>query len=227
MKRILFYAVLGMLTLVDLSRAELPPGAYEELLKDATEVYQLRIEKVDQQPDQKSGVQNFLCTAKIIAVDRSTVGRQAGDTIQFATYFVPPEVSRRGFVGPQSPPLLKAGWEGRVYLNSPTEGTTLQLAAYGRSFVPGEKGASAGTAQRGATLGITSRPAATGLEVLSVRRDSLADDLGLRPGDCVLKINGRDISAPADVKEALAADAARVTINLLRRQRALELSLTR
>ena len=177
--------VSGTVVATTVARAELPPGAYEQLLKDAQEVYRLRVDKVESTEGDPSGVEHFVCDADVLAVERSQTGRQPGDKIRFATYYVPPEVWRRGFAGPKSPPLLKAGWQGTVYLNPPREGSDLELAAYGRSFFPAGAGGGGGAPQRpddSATLGIMARPAAGGgMVVMSVRPDSLADDLGLRP----------------------------------------------
>ncbi|MES1213555.1 MAG: PDZ domain-containing protein [Singulisphaera sp.] len=210
--------------------AELPPGAYEQLLKEAQEVYKLRVDNVEQQPGETSTTIHYLCDAEILAVERSKAGRKPGDKIRFATYYVPPEVWRRGFAGPKSPPLLKAGWQGTVYLNPPEEGDVLQIAAYGRSFIPA---AVAGAAlnpspNAGPSLGIMSRPSPEGgLVVLSVRLDSLADDLGLRPGDRVVKVNGQMVNNPDDVRAALGTTTDGVSVSVLRRQKSLELGLKR
>ncbi len=228
MNRRFFFALLFTLMSGNLAWAELPPGAYEQMLKEAPEVYQVVVDKVVPQSASESGVENYLCDAKITAVERSQLGRKSGDTIQFSSYYVPPQLAQRGFVGPQSPPLLKSGWEGKIYFSAPSEGTTLKPAAYGRSFVPSSSNSFSEETKRGATLGIRMRPLLSGgLEVLAVSRDSLADDLGLRPRDRVLKVNGKDIAIATEVKTALAADAQRVTITLQRRERMLELSLAR
>jgi hypothetical protein len=211
------------------ARAELPPGAYEQLLKDAQEVYRVRVDKVEPTNRDASGVQHFACDATILSVERSRAGRLPDQKIQFASYYVPPEVSQRGFVGPKSPPLLTAGWQGTVYLDPPQEGNVLKLAAYGRSFVPSGLTMSAPVKPNNpAALGIMARPAAGGgMVVTSVRPDSLADDLGVRPGDRLTKVNDRDVNAPPDVKAALESDPSRVAINLVRRQKTLSLTLAR
>jgi hypothetical protein len=214
--------------------AELSPGAYEQLLADAQEVYRLKITSVAEQPADSSGVQHFQCEAEILGVERSKAGRKPGDTIRFATYYVPPEVLRRGFAGPKNPPLVKAGWEGLVYLNPSAagKGSVLQLAAYGRSFVSGAARAAGGRqappAETSGGLGIIVRPSLQGgLEVVSIRRDSLADDLGLRSGDRIMKVNGRPVAAPADVRAAIETDPSRVAVSLERKQKSIEISIVR
>ena len=82
------------------ARAELPPGLMEQLLK--TQRVPLRIDKVTATESDASGVQHFVCDATILAVERSKAGRLPDQKIQFASYYVPPEVSKRGFVGPKS-----------------------------------------------------------------------------------------------------------------------------
>jgi hypothetical protein len=223
-------AVVGLFLLSSaVVRAELPPGAYEQLLKDAQEVYRVRVDKVEPANNDASGVQHFVCDATILSVERSRAGQLPDQKIQFASYFVPLEVSRRGFVGPKSPPLLTVGWQGTVYLNPPEEGRILQLAAYGRSFVPSGSAASVPVkANDSAALGIIARPTAGGgMVVMSVRPGSLADDLGLRPGDRLTKVNDREVHTPPDVKAALESDPSRVAITLVRRQKTLSLSLAR
>ena len=81
------------LLLATAAYAELPPGAYEQLLKDAPEVYRLKVTKVDPQPADQSGVQHFICTAEILAIERTAPGPEVAKTIHFASYYVPAEVS--------------------------------------------------------------------------------------------------------------------------------------
>jgi membrane-associated protease RseP (regulator of RpoE activity) len=213
------------------ARAELPPGAYEKLLGEAQEVYRLKITTLDEQPGDTSGVRHYKCDAEILSVERSKADRKPGEKIRFATYYVPPEVSRRGFAGPKSPPLLTVGWEGRVYLNPPRQGDVLELAAYGRSFVPSANRTPAGAQaprDKAGGLGITIRGSSQGgLEILTVRRDSLADDLGLRPGDRLVKVNGQPVAAPADVRAAVDSDMSRLTVNLVRKQKSVEVAIER
>lgn len=114
---VLACACLGLLPPTSL-RAELPPGAYAQLKKEAQEVFQLRIQQVKRTKNPGPDIQGFVCQAEILAVERSKAGHKKGDQIRFRSYYVPPSAWRNGFSGPQSPPLLQPGWQGRVYRSS-------------------------------------------------------------------------------------------------------------
>ena len=66
----------------------------------------------------------------------TTAGHRVGETIQFESYYITRQALQNGWVGPQSPPLLNPGWEGRVYLKPHHSGSGLTIAAYGKSFEP-------------------------------------------------------------------------------------------
>ena len=138
MKTILFKAIFTTVGFVvtascGFASAELPPGAYKELKREAKEVLQLQVTKVRKVREDES-VQYFICEATVVAVERSAAGHKKGDSIQFETFYVYDK--SHGFAGPQSPPRLQVEWSGRVYLNPPVEDHTeaLSLAAYGQSF---------------------------------------------------------------------------------------------
>ncbi|HEY0136824.1 MAG TPA: trypsin-like peptidase domain-containing protein [Nannocystis sp.] len=65
-------------------------------------------------------------------------------------------------------------------------------------------------------LGVEVEPGADGLQVRSVRAGSLADELGLRPGDQLQTINGEAIRSTADVAAALGKDSGRVEVKVKR-----------
>jgi hypothetical protein len=115
------------------ARAELPPGAYEELKKDASEVLTVKILKV-KTPEGRKGHFLVLFTAEVLGVTRSKSGVVKGQTITIASYHVTEKARKEGFVGPRIPPLLSAGWEGKVYLNKEQEKKAYDIAAYGESF---------------------------------------------------------------------------------------------
>ena len=117
-------------------RADLPPGAYDELKKQATEVYQVQITEVRRTANQGPDMLGFICRARILTVERTATERKPGNEVRFESYYVLPQAWRTGFTGPQSPPLLKAGWQGRVYLNATADENLLEIAAYGKSFEP-------------------------------------------------------------------------------------------
>ncbi len=115
------------------ARAELPPGAYEELKKNASEVVTVKILKVET-PEGRKGHFQVIFTAKVLEVTRSKSGVEKGQTLGIASYHVTEKARREGFVGPRIPRFLPVGWEGRVYLNKKQDKTVYDIAAYGESF---------------------------------------------------------------------------------------------
>ena len=115
------------------AHAELPPGAYEELKKNASELLTVKILKVET-PEGKKGHFLVLLTAKVLGVTRSKSGVEKGQTISIGSYHVTKKARKEGFVGPRIPPLLSAGWEGKVYLNKNQDKNVYAIAAYGESF---------------------------------------------------------------------------------------------
>lgn len=71
-------------------------------------------------------------------------------------------------------------------------------------------------APEGPRLGILARSTAEGLEVTEVREDSLAETLGLRPGDRLRELNGVPLHDPADVAHALATAGSSLTLRFER-----------
>ena len=133
--RTAFFTAVGLLVTISCGAAyaELPPGAYKKLKKEAKEVLQLQVVNI-RKLRQDESVQYFICDAKVVAVERSAAGHQKNDSIQFETFYVYDRSG--GFAGPQSPPRLRVNWRGRVYLNPPVDdgSKVLSLAAYGQSF---------------------------------------------------------------------------------------------
>jgi hypothetical protein len=126
-------ATVTLCTALVTARAELPPGAYEELKKNASEVMTVKILKVET-PEGKKGHFQVLFTAKVLEVTRSKSGVEKGQTLRIASYHVTEKARKEGFVGPRIPRLLPVGWEGRVYLNKKQDKTVYDIAAYGESF---------------------------------------------------------------------------------------------
>ena len=89
-----------------------------------------KVTKVKKTGATSSGRVDFEVTAEVTKVDRSKSGRKVGDTIKFESYhnLVP-------VIGPLSPPKLKAGWTGTVYLSAAEGDSPYKLAVYGHSFV--------------------------------------------------------------------------------------------
>jgi len=65
-------------------------------------------------------------------------------------------------------------------------------------------------------LGVQARESDAGVEIALVEDDSLAKALGLEAGDVLRSINGRTIKSTADVPAALAEDATKVTVEVVR-----------
>jgi hypothetical protein len=126
-------AAIGLCAALVIARAELPPGAYEELKKNASDVMTVKILKVET-PEGKKGHFHVFYTAKVLEVTRSTSGVELGQTLRIASYHVTEKARKEGFVGPKIPPLLRKGWEGTVYLNKSQDKQVFDIAAYGESF---------------------------------------------------------------------------------------------
>lgn len=60
------------------------------------------------------------------------------------------------------------------------------------------------TPETGARLGVSAKPVDGGLEVVEVREGSLAQRLGLQPGDVMRELDGKPLAHPSDVATALA-----------------------
>jgi serine protease Do len=61
------------------------------------------------------------------------------------------------------------------------------------------------TPESGARLGVGARSVDGGLEVVEVHEGSLAQSLGLRPGDVLRELDGKPLAHPSDVATALAS----------------------
>jgi len=130
---ILLTATVGLCATLVPARAELPPGAYEELKKNASEVMTVKILKV-QTPEGKKGHFHVFFTAQVLEVTRSKSGVEKGQTLRIASYHVTEKARKEGFVGAKIPALLPVGWEGKVYLNKNQDKQVYDIAAYGESF---------------------------------------------------------------------------------------------
>ncbi len=81
----------------------------------------------------------------------------------------------------------------------------------GRAGDHSESGSSGGRSEKGSgwsggpRLGIGARATDDGLEVVEVHEGSLAETMGLRPGDVLRELNGLVLRRPSDVAEALAS----------------------
>lgn len=114
------------LSLVAAASAELPPGSYDKLRKEAQEA--LIIEVTDVTTTLVAGGTNqVIVKAKVLAVERSTAGLKKGDSIRIQYETHPP------MPGPKPIPLLKAEEILPAFLNA--KGRAYEPAAHGWSFV--------------------------------------------------------------------------------------------
>lgn len=129
---IYFVTALCLLLTNSIGYCELPPGSYEKLKNEASEVLKVEILNVQTNPPDK----NVIFTARVIEVKRSKTQLKKGQDIRIHSYHwtVP-------YRGPVNPPLLAKGWSGIVYLNKGTNQPGAEdkendycIAAYGRSF---------------------------------------------------------------------------------------------
>lgn len=73
------------------------------------------------------------------------------------------------------------------------------------------------TPEAGARLGVSARPTDGGLEVVEVHEGSLAQSLGLQPGDVLRELDGKPLAHASDVTTALAGAGASVEVRFERR----------
>ncbi len=79
----------------------------------------------------------------------------------------------------------------------------------------------------GERLGVQVTQGDDGLTVARVEEGSIAARIGLQPGDLVRRINGAPIGSAADVTDAVASDAARLSVDVVREGSVVTLSMRR
>lgn len=77
----------------------------------------------------------------------------------------------------------------------------------------------------GPRLGVSVAPQPGGLEVMKIETGSLAEKLGIEPGDLLRSVNGSEVASAEDVAAALAADPARVSVDVARDGSVVTLSM--
>ncbi|MGE3873138.1 MAG: Do family serine endopeptidase [Parvibaculaceae bacterium] len=106
-----------------------------------------------------------------------------------------------------------------IIRNGKTETISVELGK-----MPGDKEAAASTKRDEpehtglAELGVRLAPAedGAGVKVIDVKPGSAAEERGIRPGDVILEVAGREVHEPADVKSALASVKSKRIVMLLR-----------
>jgi len=74
-------------------------------------------------------------------------------------------------------------------------------------------------------LGVQVKPSTEGLQIASVESESLADRIGLQPGDVLRSINGESVTDAADVPDALRRDGDRLSVDVARDGSVVTLSM--
>lgn len=77
----------------------------------------------------------------------------------------------------------------------------------------------------GPRLGVSVSPGPSGLAVVRIEKDSLAEKLGVKPGDILRSVNGDEVDSAEAVATALARDAARVSVDIVRDGAVVTLSM--
>lgn len=119
------------------AQAELPSVAYDQLQGSAKEVLALQVTNVKTTSNVTSDpcYQRFSVNATVLFPVKSATGILKGCNVTFLSYYYNKTNKLcPAFSGPIIPPLLERGWCGLVYLNHTENSTTLNIAAYGKSF---------------------------------------------------------------------------------------------
>lgn len=122
-------------TVSSIALADIRQEVYERLKRDAEEVLIVELKSVKKKSDNDATV-DVQVEATVREVIRSRSNLQPNDHLTFASYYVKKEALQRGFVGPQSPPVLRSGETYKVYLSRELTPIPdlLGPAAYGQSF---------------------------------------------------------------------------------------------
>ncbi len=113
------------------SRAELPPSAYEKMQSEATEVFKVKVLRVDETSAGDSSTHDVTMLAQVLKVGRSRAKVKADDliTIKYRVTTHP-----AGWVGPGEVPVLKQDAETVAYLKPVTGSPEYAPAAGTMSF---------------------------------------------------------------------------------------------
>lgn len=144
--KLLICVAIPLLISVNPARAELSPETVAKMKKRATDVFQIKVIGVTV-AESKSVKKPVLFKAKIVAIKKTVSKAKKGELIDIHSYVISvskttdPERLRKQLVeliGPKSPPLLKNGWKGTVYLRSGGKAKKgvkqYGIAVFGHSF---------------------------------------------------------------------------------------------
>jgi hypothetical protein len=121
------FTCLFLLVLTNVARAELPPSAYEKMQSAATEVFRVKVLRVDITPGDSPEIRDVSMLAQVLKVGRSKSKVKPDDliTIKYRLTTHP-----AGWVGPGEVPILKEDAETVAYLK-PVAGTDEYAPAAG------------------------------------------------------------------------------------------------
>jgi hypothetical protein len=111
MTRLLAFLLLFAIT----ASAELPPSAYEKMQSAATEVFRIKVLRVDVQPTDDPAIRDVTMLAQVLKVGRSKTKVKPEDlvTVKYRVTTREP-----GWVGPGEVPILEENAETVAYLKS-------------------------------------------------------------------------------------------------------------
>lgn len=124
-------SLLLLLLTFSVLHAELPPSAYEEMQKKASEFVKIRVLQVTVGPGEKEGQTLIEATAQVLEVKRSAAGLKPDAIIHIEYHRME---QPQGFVGPRPIPLLQQGEETIAFLAPLPDSPDYQPAAGGMSF---------------------------------------------------------------------------------------------
>ena len=112
--------------------AELPPGSYDRLRREAQDAIIIEVESVTAR-ELKAGWTDVTMTARVVYVERSKAVLKNGARITIR--YESRDPNKVNFPGPRPIPILKKGETYPAFLNG-NEGTKVfEPAAFGESFV--------------------------------------------------------------------------------------------
>jgi hypothetical protein len=110
--------------------AELPPGAYDLLRKQAEEA--LIIQVVDVKTvKERGGATKVTALCKVLQVERSATGLMVGKELSLS-YDIPSKEG--GYAGPRIAPIVEKGSVHPAFLQKQQGAAAYDLAAHGESF---------------------------------------------------------------------------------------------
>lgn len=124
------YFLLVFATCCLVSRAELPPSAYEEMQRSAPEVLRVKVLRVETTPSGEKD-RNVSALVQVLKVGRTASAIKPDD---FITIRYPIVTRPAGWVGPGEVPLLVEGEERVAYLNKDQNSPDYVPAAGAMSF---------------------------------------------------------------------------------------------